>query len=231
MKNLWYSIKSIILSYLAQLITAIIIIIIYLTTSNNPNKVLEDTNTLYGLLILVTSISVIPITFYLYKKYYIKETKINYKNLFMMIPTGISLSLLYNMLTIELIKDKTVMDLNIIIIIIYTVILGPIFEEILFRYISLRKAKEVYQERKAIILISLIFALMHTGIINIIYAFIIGIILSLIYKKYKNILYPIIFHISANLTSIFLKEFNWILLIISLFLSLMCIIYYKKQKQ
>ncbi len=231
MKKLWYSIKPIILSYIIQLIIAVIVVIAYLLTSKDPNKILENPNTLYGLLILITTISIIPILIYFYKKYHIKEKKISYKNLLMMIPAGISLSLLYNMLTIELIKDKTVMDLNIIVIILYTVILGPIYEEIIFRYVSLRKAKEVYPEKKAILIISLIFALMHTGFINIIYAFIIGIILSLIYKKYQNISYPIIFHIAANLTSIFLKDFNLLLLIISIILSMFCIIYFKKQKQ
>jgi len=147
-----------------------------------------------------------------------------------MIPLGIGTSLFYNMLTINFQPEQTLINLNIVILILYTVILGPIFEELVFRYVSLRKAKEVYKEKTAIIIISLIFALLHTGLINIIYAFIIGLLLSLIYKKYQNIIYPIIIHISANLTSIFIKDFNLILLIISIVLLLITYITLKKQK-
>ena len=34
---------------------------------------------------------------------------------------------------------------------------------------------------------------------NILYAFLIGLVLAIVYKKYNNIIYPILVHISANL--------------------------------
>jgi len=132
------------------------------------------------------------------------------------------------MLTINLAPYKTLIDINIMITILYTSLLGPIFEEILFRYVALNKAKKYYKESSAIILITLIFALLHSGIINILYAFLIGLVLAMLYKKYNNILYPILLHVSANLTSVFIKGYNLYLLIIGFTLLLISSLIIKK---
>lgn len=228
MKKFWYSIKTIILSYTIQFLFAFLAIIAYITINSDVSSVNIDILIKY--LIVAITISTIPVSIYLYKKYKIKEEKLDYKKLLIMIPLGIGTSLFYNMLTINYQEPQTLLDLNIYLIILYTAILGPIFEELVFRYVSIKKAKEVYNENTAIIIITIIFALMHSGIINITYAFLIGLLLALIYKKYYNIIYPIIIHISANFTSIFIKEYNTLALIISTFLLILSYILLKKQK-
>ena len=175
-------------------------------------------------------ISLIPISIYLLKKHKINETKIEIKKTIPIIILGLSISLFFNMLTINFQDKNPLINLNIILLISYVVIIAPIFEELLFRYIALREARKNYQDKTAIIIISLIFALMHTDIITIIYTFLLGIILSYIYIKYKNIIYPITLHISANLMSIFIKEFNLTALIISIIFLVSTIIYIKKAK-
>lgn len=214
MKKIWYILKDIILSYLIMYLAVIIFLIIYILTTDN-SMILNDTITIYKYAIIGLTISMIPITIYLYKKNYHQSKNINYKYIPLMILIGISISTFYNMLTIDYQSNKTILNLSLPIIILYTSILGPIFEEILFRYTALSKAKKVLPKKYAIILISLIFALVHNNLITIIYAFILGLLLSIILEKYQNIVYPIIVHIFANLTSIFLTNSNLFLLIIS----------------
>lgn len=228
MKKIWYSIKDIIISYLAIYLS--IIIFILLSTFIIDKNLINNINKIYNYSIIAMTLAMVPITIYLYKKNYQKENKVDYKKIPLMIIIGISISLFYNMLTIELQTTKTIIDMNLFIIIIYTSILGPVFEEILFRYTALNKTKKMYKEKYAILLNCIIFALLHTNIINIIYAFILGLILSFIYTKHKNIIYPIIIHISANFISIFLKEYNLSLLIISIFGLIISMILSKKQK-
>ena len=182
MKKLWSTIKTIIYTYLVQYLLIFIGIVSYIALTKDVD-IIMDQNKIYTFTIIGVSISLIPISLYLYRKYKIKESKIKLKKLLPMIPLGLSISLFYNMLTINLQPTDNLLDLNIILLIGYIVILAPIYEELLFRYISLRIAKEHYKETTAIIIISTIFALMHSGIINIIYAFIIGIVLSKVYIK------------------------------------------------
>lgn len=223
MKKLWYSIKTIIYTYAIQYISISISILIYILVNKNIN----DINSIYKYAIVGITISLIPISIYLYRKYHKIESPIKFKNTIPMIFLGLNLSLFYNMLTINLQSEKTIIDLNIFIIILYTVILGPIYEELLFRYVSLKKAQEKYSTKKAIIIITIVFALLHTDIINIVYAFILGLILSYVYIKYDNILYPIIIHMSANLMSIFVSKFNLIALVLSTMFLLLTMLYIK----
>lgn len=229
MKKIWNSIKTILLTYLIQYAVIVIGIVAYIAISGNIN-LLDDVNNIYKYIIIGVTLTSIPIASYLYKKYKIKEKRIELNKLLYMIPLGIGVSFTYNMLVFELIKNKEIADLNILIVILYTGIIGPLFEEIVFRYVSLRKANELYNTKIAVIIISLVFALLHSGIINIIYAFIIGIILSYIYIKKENILYPIIIHISANITSIFITGYNTYLLLIGIILLATSIYLFLKRK-
>jgi len=208
----------------------IIASILYLLFSKQTNPI--NTTTLYKYVIIILTITIIPISIYLYKKYQRKENKIETHKLLLMIPLGISISLFYNMLTIDYIENKTIINLNIFILLLYSTLIGPIYEEIVFRYVSLRKAKQVYKENTAIILITIVFSLTHItkGMSNIIYALILGLLLSYVYKKHKNIIYPIVLHISANLTSFFIKEYNPIVLIISIITLIIYYIYFKNKK-
>jgi len=224
MKRLWTTLKPIICCYLIQYIAVIIAIVLYLLLTNNDQI---EYDLVYKYVIIGITITIIPICLYIIKKYRRKESKIELKKLFLTIPLGFGISWLYNMLTISFQESTELMNLHIIVIILYTVILGPIFEELVFRYLALNKASKIYSKKRALIIISLVFAFLHTGIINIIYAFIIGMVLGWVYQKEENIIYPIAIHVSANLASIFVTEYNTIILIISI--VLLMFVYYKKQ--
>lgn len=229
MKKLWLSIKSIICTYLVQYMLLFIGIIFYIALTKDTN-IISNENKLYNITTIITMISLVPISIYLFKKHKIKENKTEIKKIIPIIILGLSISLFFNMLTINIQEENPLTNLNIILLISYVVIIAPIFEELLFRYIALKDARKNYQDKIAILIISIAFALMHTGIINIIYTFLLGIILSFIYIKYKNIIYPIILHASANLMSLLISEFNLVYLIISIVLLTSTIIYIKKAK-
>lgn len=135
---------------------------------------------------------------------------------------GIGFSSFCNMIILK-INTNEVVEMNILFLILSSVIVGPLVEEIIFRYMLVSKLQKFNNKIVTILLASFIFAIMHNGIINIIYTFILGIILNIVYLKNKNLLYPMIVHSSANLIALFLTGYNvyilsasFILLVISM---------------
>ena len=117
-------------------------------------------------------------------------------------------------------KNNITSNLSNLFLLISSGIIGPIYEEVLFRYIFLNKLKQFNTTKKAIIINSLIFALIHITPIKICYAFILGLILNITYQKYKNIKAPIIIHISANIIVLFISTFNIYILVLSFIILL-----------
>lgn len=164
----------------------------------------------------------------IYIIYLLKRNRVLCKKTKPIIPfvmLGIGLSCFCNMIIINMNNTGEVVEMNKLFLILSSVIVGPIVEEIIFRYILVGKLEKFNNRIVTILLASLIFSLVHNGIINIIYTFILGIILNTIYMKNKNLLYPLIVHSSANLVVLFLTDFNvcilfisFILLVISLFI-------------
>ena len=77
------------------------------------------------------------------------------------------------------------------------VILGPIFEELLFRATIFRGMSD-YGELYAAVMSGIMFGLWHQNIIEMFHAFIIGFILSLIFAKCRSIFVVIIIHSLNN---------------------------------
>lgn len=160
---------------------------------------------------IITFIIFFIIFYFIYKKnrnnYY--NNKITFSNIFILILTGISLNISYN-LTLSSINNiyhftevYNGIDVNIFTYIICTGILGPILEELLFRGIVYNKLKKFNKIMKSIILTSIIFALFHQTGVQILYAFCLSFILIYFYEKFKNIIASIIIHISSNIMNFF----------------------------
>lgn len=77
-------------------------------------------------------------------------------------------------------------------------IIGPIFEELMFRKLFIDRLTS-YGEITAILFPSLIFALIHGNLYQFFYAFLLGVIFSYVYIKTGNILYSTGLHIFANM--------------------------------
>lgn len=124
---------------------------------------------------------------------------------------------------------------------IWAIFLAPILEELIFRKFLYNKLENKISRKKAMILSSVIFGIIHIRFLPIILASIAGYQCCLIYDKYKTIVAAIIFHGTCNAIGLLngnvLKVFyvanitlnSLICFIISFILLITIIILLKKQ--
>lgn len=91
-------------------------------------------------------------------------------------------------------------------LILYSVILAPITEELAFRGVTLNHFKRAVPFWIANILQALLFGILHWNIVQGTYAFFIGIILGLVYKKYNSLYASIFLHFCVNLLGFLLPK-------------------------
>lgn len=219
--------KSLIPLYILLLLNPILLFIIAsVYATYNIDNLTNFINNYGGIILILTNITYI---IYIIKKYRIKVNKYNLIDNYPKIYLFISIPLFLNSL-ILLINNQKIPTINIYIALFGSVIIGPILEELVFRYLIYNNLNKFNKKNTSIILSSLIFALVHNGFINIVYAFIIGTILTIIYSKNKNIKEVIILHMVANLMSLLIKEYNPIILISS-FLCLIFSLYIIKMNK
>lgn len=80
----------------------------------------------------------------------------------------------------------------------------PLCEELIYRGMIQRELGLYLGKTKAILISSLVFALIHGNIVQGVYAFAVGIILGIIYEKYRSLGASYIFHMLANFSAIIL---------------------------
>lgn len=204
------SLKEIVVVYILQYIVILGSSYIYL--SIDPKGDVTGFLTTMGYILLILFDIIVAI--YLYLKNKRKEKKVKVTDYFPVVYLGIGMAVALNMLIFLFNLNNEMADLNIYLAILSSGIIGPILEEMLFRYVFLNRLRNFFTTRNAILLSSLVFALLHGDIITMIYAFIMGFIFAYVYVKYDNIKVSIMCHISANTIVIFLTSFNiWILLL------------------
>lgn len=219
--------KSLIPLYILILLNPILLFIIAsVYATYNVDNLTNFINNYGGIILILTNITYI---IYIIKKHRIKVNKYNLIDNYPKIYLFISIPLFLNSL-ILLINNQKIPTINIYIALFGSVIIGPILEELVFRYLIYNNLNKFNKKNTSIILSSIIFALVHNGFINIVYAFIIGTILTIIYSKNKNIKEVIILHMVANLMSLLIKEYNPIILISS-FLCLIFSLYIIKMNK
>lgn len=145
---------------------------------------------------------------------------------------GIGINLLYNMIIFKqgMEFDVTV-KFPILITIICSGIIGPIFEELLSKYDLINRLEKFNSNKYLIIVLSsVIFGIMHINMVSSIYGFIVGIISSCIYMKDKDFAKPLIMHMAGNICAVFLTGYNPIILILGIILTIVgfLIIRFKK---
>lgn len=220
MKYLWKLILSLKEVFLLMLLQYLILIICFIVFG--PDKTLVIGSILFIILQII------------YIVYRGRDTtfKFDFISYIPLVMLGIGVAVVYNMIIFKLgLANDVTNDVNILFSILCTGIIGPIFEEFLFRY-DLIKRLSLFNKRKWIVILiaSAIFALCHSGITTIIYAFIVGIINSYIYIKDKDIIKPIIIHISMNTFVIFLTGYNLYVLILSILLIVISTLIIKCRK-
>ena len=144
---------------------------------------------------------------YLLKKYYKNNTKINkisFKDILYIIILGMLFSGISNLIfylineTIEFTNAYNISTYNYFPLIISNGILGPILEEYMFRGVIYNNLQKENDKMLSIIMTSILFSMMHTGIDSILYSFALSFLLIYVYEKYKTIKAPIILHMTLN---------------------------------
>ena len=86
-------------------------------------------------------------------------------------------------------------------------ILVPLAEELVFRGLMYGRMKRLMPVKLAALLSALLFALYHGNPIQIIFAFPMALVLTAVYEHGKLFVFPILFHMGANLTAVLLNFF------------------------
>lgn len=217
-KKIIFLTKEIVVTYLLGYIIIILACLLYTLLGYKDLTSFINTKCCY-LILFYYIITII----YLYRHNKKQEPPLPSKQIFPLLYLGISLATVMNMLIFKIIIPTTSRTIPLPLALISSGLIGPIYEEILFRYILLNRLKLFHSKTKAILINTILFALMHLTPIKIIYAFILGLFLNISYEKHKNILAPILIHIAANSIVVFLTEYNpYILLLatINLIISL-----------
>ncbi len=89
-----------------------------------------------------------------------------------------------------------------IVMILAVVILGPIAEEIIFRWMIFGRVRFYLGKKRAIIISSLLFALFHGNMIQFIFCTVVGIALAFVYDRTGNIYLCVIAHMAINFTGV-----------------------------
>lgn len=86
-------------------------------------------------------------------------------------------------------------------------ILVPIAEELVFRALIYNRMKRCVSVKQAVILSALLFAVYHGNPIQMIFAFPMAVALAVVFERGKLFVFPLLFHMGANLTAIILNFF------------------------
>ena len=95
------------------------------------------------------------------------------------------------------VTSDVIMASPIPIVILVAVIIGPIFEELMFRKLMIDRLS-VYGDKFAVIVSAVSFGLFHGNLSQIIYAAGIGFVLGYVYVKTQNVTYSMFLHILLN---------------------------------
>ncbi|MCI6548833.1 MAG: CPBP family intramembrane metalloprotease [Coriobacteriaceae bacterium] len=82
-----------------------------------------------------------------------------------------------------------------------TVVIGPIFEEVLMRGLVYSVAEREFGGYTPAIMSGILFGLWHGQPVQMLYTAVVGVVLGLVYMKTRNLLYPILIHMLINLYS------------------------------
>lgn len=87
-------------------------------------------------------------------------------------------------------------------------IIGPIFEEILFRGLIFGELRKITKVRTALFIQAVLFGVYHLNIIQSSYAFVIGILLGFVYYRSNSIVAPVLVHATINSSTVILSQLS-----------------------
>lgn len=84
-------------------------------------------------------------------------------------------------------------------------IVVPIMEEVLFRGLVYNRFRDYNKEWLSVLLGAAVFAVYHGNLMQILFAFPMGLIITEVYRREKTIRAPVLFHMAVNLSSVLLS--------------------------
>jgi len=84
-------------------------------------------------------------------------------------------------------------------------------EEYIFRGLIFKRQRETNGFVRSMVMSSLIFAIIHSTTVQMIYAFALGILCAYVYEKFGSLIAPITLHVVTSITSLLLVETNGLL--------------------
>lgn len=179
------------------------------------------------LLNLIAGIISIPIFAFLMKRDIDKERKektfkryekVNYLKYLLIIPFGL-FSMEWANMFVSILQmfmpdfmlnsytqtEQAIYGSSIVIQIMAAGIIAPIVEELVFRGLVYKRLTKITDIKIAAVLSAVLFGVYHNNWVQAPYAFIIGLLAVFLYERYKSVVAPILFHMSANLTSVILR--------------------------
>lgn len=160
--------------------------------------------------------------FILSKKYRVRYM-FSSKYIYHLLILGVGLSLFLNNIILLIRGSGDIVNVNKIVLMISSVIVGPIIEEIIYRYILISKLRCFNSRISSVIVSSVIFSLSHNNIYSIIYSLILGLVLGLVYIRKVSVSNSIIVHSFSNLSVLFIKGFNSYILLLSFILLIISV--------
>lgn len=161
------------------------------------------------LMVVVTFIIFVIIFISIIRKMNINsfKSKIENNNLIKVFALGMMIAIFFNAFiymlngVVHITDGYKISNLPLMVTIVSSGIIGPILEELLFRGIVYNKLLEFNNHKKACVITSIMFSLMHfPNFITMIYTFFLSFIIIYLYDKYKALKAPITFHIGINTT-------------------------------
>lgn len=108
------------------------------------------------------------------------------------------IALLPSELTASYASDSAPLAALTLVTVVDTVVLAPLFEELIFRHAVLGRLRTLVPCAAALIASALLFGSFHGGVIWIIYATVCGLALGALYLKYDSLLPPLAMHSAFN---------------------------------
>ena len=86
----------------------------------------------------------------------------------------------------------------------------PIAEELVFRGVVYQRLRLQFDMKKALLGSALIFGIVHTNLVQLVYASILGVLLAFLYEKSGFLYIPVIGHIAANTIAVVRTATGWL---------------------
>lgn len=88
-------------------------------------------------------------------------------------------------------------------------ILMPVCEELTYRGLMYRRMRKDMGFLQGALYSSLIFAVTHGNLVQMLYGFAMGMMLSCVYEKYGSVIAPVLAHVTANIVSVAGTQYQW----------------------